>query len=242
MTGNDWFFQDDRSSQRDIISNAVRDRNLGNISFNKAQGGTLVLGGTNNTNGSLSVKDSTNTEKIILDKDGLVIHGGKITIYNDSDVTTLDSKGIVSTANFASGNTVSTSTRTLQSKTLADLASTTLTFSLTRTSRVLLSATIICNMYNLGSTDSIIGAAVYMNVDGANESNFMHTISGPIAYNGGFETISPTATLTFNQIKSLAAGSHTIKLQWQVTFPVALPGTEGVTTSNTSVLYIVLGT
>ena len=82
----------------------------GTMSASLIGGGTLNLGGTNNTSGVLSLKDEGGTEKILMDKDGMVVSDGKITINNPSGSTVLDSYGLNSSVNFWGAGTNGTDT------------------------------------------------------------------------------------------------------------------------------------
>ncbi|OQC44408.1 MAG: hypothetical protein BWX61_00971 [Bacteroidetes bacterium ADurb.Bin035] len=83
-----------------IADAAITNAKIKDLTWDKARGGTATLGGLNNTDGILSVKDASNVEKVVLDKDGILINDGKIVIKNDEDTTFLDSKGLVSSAVF----------------------------------------------------------------------------------------------------------------------------------------------
>lgn len=83
-----------------IADAAITNAKIKDLTWDKAQGGTATLGGLNNTDGILSIRDNANVEKIVLDKDGILINDGKIVIKNDEDTTFLDSKGLVSSAVF----------------------------------------------------------------------------------------------------------------------------------------------
>lgn len=72
----------------------------GDLSFDRAKGGTLKLGGADNTNGIFSLRDEADIEKILMDKDGVIINDGKITIASAKNKTILDSLGLVSTNAF----------------------------------------------------------------------------------------------------------------------------------------------
>lgn len=60
--------------------------------------GSVNVGGSGNGNGVISVKDSSDVEKVLLNNDGITVSGGKVTIKDDSETTTIDSKGIVGSA------------------------------------------------------------------------------------------------------------------------------------------------
>lgn len=79
---------------------AITNAKIVDLTWDKAQGGTAKLGGLNDVDGILSVLDNSGVEKVVLDKDGVLIKSGKLVIQNDSDEISIDSKGIVSNKNF----------------------------------------------------------------------------------------------------------------------------------------------
>ena len=83
-----------------IADAAITNAKIKDLTWDKAQGGTATLGGLNNTDGILSIRDNANVEKIVLDKDGILINDGKIVIKNDDETTFIDGKGVVSSAVF----------------------------------------------------------------------------------------------------------------------------------------------
>src|SRR4051812_25979768 len=83
-----------------VDRNAVTAINLRNFSFNAGTGGTIVLGGVNNQNGLLKVRDSGGTTKVTADNTGITISDGKLTFINSAGGTVLDGSGIVSTVSF----------------------------------------------------------------------------------------------------------------------------------------------
>ena len=59
-----------RIGQRDIEPNAVKNRHIANLSFDKASGGTLVLGGANNVEGLVQLYDANSNLIFQGDKEG----------------------------------------------------------------------------------------------------------------------------------------------------------------------------
>lgn len=66
----------------------------GYIKANRIQGGELILGGVDNTNGLLRVKDATNNDSVILNTDGIAVNNGKIVIADNNGTTILNGNGI----------------------------------------------------------------------------------------------------------------------------------------------------
>jgi len=89
-----------------VISNKLEDGSIGSakissIRFDQIEGGTAILGGSNNKSGVLSVRDEANTEKVLLDKNGITINDGKININSASGNSVIDGNGLT-TSNFPS--------------------------------------------------------------------------------------------------------------------------------------------
>lgn len=130
-----------------FIGKGVNASNIttGNLSFDLAKGGTLKLGGADNVNGIFSLRDDSDIEKILMDKEGISIKDGKITITSASNKTILDSVGLVSTNSFKAdtvycGTETSTTTSILFLTQITDLG---FNLVVTRPTNVLLIANII---------------------------------------------------------------------------------------------------
>jgi hypothetical protein len=75
-----------RIGQRDILparivtrllqDGCVTNAKIANLTWDKAQGGTATLGGLDNGDGILTIKDATNVVRITVDKDGLTFNDG----------------------------------------------------------------------------------------------------------------------------------------------------------------------
>lgn len=86
-----------------IADAAITNAKIKDLTWDKAQGGTATLGGLNNTDGILSVKDASNVEKVVLDKDGILINDGKIVIKNNQEVTMIEGGNIIGANVFRTG-------------------------------------------------------------------------------------------------------------------------------------------
>lgn len=229
-----WFFQNDRSGQRDVASNSLTDRNIRNLSFDKAQGGTLTLGGANNQNGQFALKNSAGSNVITMDNTGMTVTNGTITIKDTNNTTILDATGLVSAANFPNGSYEANSTISTTSTSYVDVSGSSLTFTLVRSTKVLISFS--CDVYYGGSTaGNRYGAQVGVNVDGSLNA-YNPSISMSWGITGATFSIDNVGTLSFAKIYTLAAGSHTIKLQWKST------STDNVNMLERNLYYIILGT
>lgn len=88
------------SNSAQLANAVVTNAKINTVSFDKATGGTLTLGGSGNVSGVFSLKDSTGAEKIAMDNAGMTINSGKITIKDATETSIIDSTGLISTANF----------------------------------------------------------------------------------------------------------------------------------------------
>jgi len=169
--------------------------------------GTLAAGALIAGNGvyvdkdGIVINDGT-SDVVWLNKTGLTINGGKVTIKDDSGVTTLDSKGVVSTANFFSGGTTASSLNQIIGSGSTDITGSSFTISPIRSTTYMFIATANCSITeSAGNTGN---GYVYIDIDGV-EYYVNRTIwaSGQNAITGG---------ACFVLYNSLSAGSHTIKL------------------------------
>ena len=78
----------------------------GTMSASLIGGGTLNLGGTNNQSGVFSLKDEGGTEKITMDKTGMTVNDGKITIKDSAGSSIIDSTGLNSLTTFGNSSSV----------------------------------------------------------------------------------------------------------------------------------------
>jgi len=220
-----------------LADGSVTSAKISSISWDKGYGGTLTLGGASNVSGVLSVKDASAVEKVRLDNTGITVNTGKITIKDDADTTMIDSKGLVSTANFDSGSVENTGQRDITSTTMVDVPYTSITTSsFPRTVKVLVIMNVRASLY-LPDTDEIQWGEVVLNVDGTNKFStiFDQTIQDTRMYTSSvFSFDSRDYSLTGAGILSLGSGTHTFKIQAKV-------GGQTLRILSTSVIYVVLG-
>lgn len=186
---------------------SITNAKIDSIQWDKAQGGTLILGGTNNTSGVFSLQDEGGTEKISMDKDGMTINDGNLTLKDSGGTTIVDAGGLVSAANFGVQTTIITGTTTQWAENgYIPVPGGTITLSRTRTTVYLIGLTANCRNTSAGIGDSVL---------------FDFTIGGgtvgPAILQAGH--VGTTSTVT-NQaasgsfIVSLAAGTSNLILQW----------------------------
>lgn len=153
----------DIDNDRNIITNTK----FKNISFSKAQGGTAILGGEDDGDGVLqiknaagsvivqgdsegiSVKNTAGSTIVQLDSDGITVNDGKITVANSSGSTVLDAGGLVSTNNFVTTTNIVQSTQTTTSTSYIPLTNGTLPSIVLARSAVLL-VYVSYDAYNVG--------------------------------------------------------------------------------------------
>lgn len=229
-------YEFDSLNERSSISGVK----LRNFSFNAGTGGTIQLGGTNNQNGLLTVLDASGSTIVTINNSGITVEGGDVTIKNTGGTTILDGSGLT-TANFVSASTVSlNNTRTTSSDTFVDVDNTTLSVPLTKSAKVLFMAYgDFANYVGDGETCSEyvalnIGGTLFPDsTNGFGNVFFLDDLSGD-------DVTNCLATWHGHYLASLAAGTHTAKLQFRQ------QGTHGTTevdagVSNTGLTYVILG-
>ena len=197
----------------------------GSVISDSAITGDITVGGVNNGSGEIHVLDNTDVERITMNKDGVTINNGKLTIKDANDSTIIDANGL-STANFPAGYVTDVNSQNTSSTSLVDVTNMSLTFTLAKSCRVL----IFASLTGGASSNSGYMVQAIINLDGAQRGGSIilpgHEWGGGIVFMTG-------ATQT---IESLTSGSHTIKLQFLTT------GGTGYISSNTKILgYLVLG-
>lgn len=199
--------------------NAVSLTKIRNFSFSAGTGGTIVLGGTNNGNGLMLVKDAGGTTRVRVDNAGIVINNGNIIISNTAGGTVVDSAGIVSTVNFPnayvfSNTPVSTTSTSYTAVSGASLSP----FVLNRTANVLVFCSVfgyLKHYYLTGDAMTVQGSS---SVDGQVFSVPLqeHTDVLTINFAGSsFSTRFSSDTASIQVISSLSAGTHTLSLNYK---------------------------
>jgi hypothetical protein len=198
---------------------------------------SITCGGS--ANGIVYVKDSSGNTKVQLDNNGITVNTGKIIVKNDSDTNIIDSKGLVSTANFLSANVNATPDAEYSSGTYTDITDATLSFSTPRNNTNVLFLMTILTTTVQTDTGLDMAARVFYNM------KLDSTILAPEIYYDSFHVEATGIQeneypFTFNHsvIKTVGtAGSHTVKLQYKQ---------EGVTNAHSHVIawglsYVILG-
>lgn len=144
---------DDFNKNSTILNSPKRSHTITNlpkaISFDKLQGGTLILGGDNNVNGDLAIENAAGQVVVNIDTTGIAIKNGNIVIFNDSGQVSFDGSGIRSTANFASNQVTGNPVQTTTNTTYTDVTGSSFTISVTKqTVKVLFNITTAIGMSN----------------------------------------------------------------------------------------------
>lgn len=229
-----------RTNQRTISSNGIRNYNIENFTFDKGQGGTLTLGGMNNTNGSLSVKDSSGNTIITLDNTGETINNGKLTIKDNTGTTIIDGTGLVSSSNFST-NSLDVSDQSgsvFTNSSFSDVVSVPSSLSLTL-SRV----TYVAFFYNIQIAVAQVNNVLDMSArvifqvyeDGLVGPQILLDSSFIVASGARENVIRKTYAASF--VKLITNGTHTIKLQSQL----SSGSNAQYTYYGGSLFYLVLG-
>lgn len=214
---------------------AIHNVHINNFSFSQGTGGTLVLGGTTNGNGIFNLRNSAGSNVVTMDNTGLTVEEGSITVKSSAGSTVLDSRGVVSLANFEFGGTSLSAEVTTTGTTYADLDGMSLTTSnFSGTRNVLILFTAQHNTYAETAGDVFTGDVNYiMDIDGTDETSMFMTKN---ASRGNQDRFS---THTMHLVKSLGTGTHTIKTQWRIAN--VSEGTPKASTFRRSLTYLSLG-
>jgi len=95
----DSLFEDGSVISNKLEDGSVDSAKIKSIRFDQIEGGTAILGGSENKSGILSLKNEQNIETVKLDKSGM-------TIKDENGQTVIDSTGLVSTSTFPNFNKI----------------------------------------------------------------------------------------------------------------------------------------
>lgn len=181
----------------------------GYMEFTRARGGSLILGGADNTNGTFSLRDASDVERISMDKDGMTVYNGKITIKDATNTAILDGTGLVSGNNFEIGIVTASGSFNTTSASSVDITDATLTTTnFSRSKRVLILAHVQTKIEAAAGGDYGGDTYCYINVDGNNYQSIIH---GGDSTGGDENGIGGISCANFKLV-SLGTGTHTIKL------------------------------
>lgn len=209
---------------------AIGTANIGTLSFNEISGGTATLGGTLNGDGVLSVRNAGGTEVVRADKDGIVVTA-------NNGTTIIDGTGLVSTANFISNYVAQNSDQTTTSTSYTDLSGLSTTFTTTRTTNILIGATLAAYIENTDPGN--IGVVNFKFVLDGVDIGPVLLLSGPGL---GLPSQRQTVSASFLQA-AVSSGSHTLKIQWKMNSGSDLAKVYGGggSTNQNLLYYVILG-
>ena len=230
------FIQDASINNAKIGTAAIGTANIGTLTFNEISGGTATFGGTANGNGLVEVLNQAGGTVVKIDKDGITVTNGSISLKNSAGTTIMDSTGLISAANFAANGTLNSSSRSFTSGSFTDVPNTSINIIVPRATQVLIGAIARAKMEGLTGTDIDI-MTTYMNIGGTVIQPGMQIRDTRLETPSIFSTDSRTYSLAFSSIENISAGTTTVKLQ--VTYSPTSDGNGDI--SYTSVYYVVLG-
>lgn len=237
-------FAFDYQNEAGIISSAkIRNASIGTaqisrIDFNIIEGGTATLGGSANGDGVLLVNNSSGSNVVTIDNQGVTVTDGSISIKNSGGTTVLDSTGLNSLNNFESGGATGQA-GTLTSTSYTQWPGLTVTTSnFTRSRNVLMFCGMSFAVDSVGGTAANGFANMVFNVDNsipAGLSTFSRQFQRQVAYTDGVQM----QYSMFYHYMSMGTGTHTIQVMAQCD----IGGLNIVNTNGAARLtYVVLGT
>ncbi len=183
----------------------------------------------------ISILSDDEDDIVRINSSGITVNDGKIIVKDETNETILDSKGLISTANFNFNQSSSSTTFSTSSTTFIDVGFS-INITLPRTANVLIGI-------------NIPGARANITVGGAEGGVFFRLLLdsaqiGPTLMNTSNSTTSSSqAMLASTFIQKISAGSHVIRPQWKVRAnnngfidPI---GEDNI---SISIFYVVLGT
>lgn len=208
---------------------AITNAKIDSLEWGKARGGTAILGGLDDVNGEMSIHDEDDIEKILLNKDGIAIKGGKLTIENEDDELMLDASGIRSTTNFFQSETSNGALNQWLSSD-ADITGSDISFDLARDTLVLILFSASVRVNNSAGNSCNFQVGLYLDSVGKEALDYQMVLNGDtrLQSSSGFYL----ATLP-------QGSSYALKLRGTLT---NVSGTPAVLVYRFRLTYITLGT
>jgi len=210
----------------------------GSIISGSVISGEIYLGGANNGDGLLVVRDALDNDIVILDKDGITINNGKIELNTSGSTTIIDSLGLISGSNFPFAQITSSDTGDNNDTTnYADVTDMTVDVTVARTQQILVMARFAGGEIEGTLTTVPYAQAVFRLVAGSTQLGNTVSISS-IIHDSGTSVSYALGEASINQIVTLPAGTTTIKLQ----FKSSISGqTVRVVPSRCELIYFKMG-
>lgn len=198
------------------------------LNWDKGAGGTLRLGGENDTDGSIKVYDAFNEEKVSIDKEGIEIYDGNFTMYDKNGNIIIDDEGIVSSTNFLNAVTSYGTTTTINSTSYVDLTNSSRTITTTRDTMCIFSLVFPASLNeSVGNTGNTV---TFIDIDGVKVNSAAVFI---------FSGNNSRQTYGITYFKILGAGTHTAKVSSRFE---TMTGSPTMTISEYTFSHILLGT
>jgi len=215
------FIQDASINNAKIGTAAIGTANIGTLTFNEISGGTATFGGTTNGNGLVEVLNEAGGTVVQLNKDGLQITNGSISVQNSSGSTSFDQLGVVSEQNFftSTAEVISSGTQETSSYSFVDIVGGSMSFTTSRTRLLNVDCQLGFWVYSgvtYGTTEYRGLCQHTFYIDGTLSSYAPVIETGYFGVGSGAERALGAYGLSyvkFGQVLSLSAGTHTLKLQ-----------------------------
>ena len=161
-----------------------------------------------------------------------------VTIKDSLGTTVIDGVGISSSTQFAFGEYSDTAAQSTNSTSFVDIPSFTISFTLARAARVYVYMTINLQNSGAGSTNAYSGAQMVL--DGAQVGSGL-VATGHWYLSGGVPIVYLSEIVGTSTIQSLAAGSHTLKGQFNTSNATYATSISSGSAAIKNIGYIVLG-
>lgn len=213
---------------------AVTNSQLGNFSFGKGVGGTIVLGGSGNGSGQLIVNDSSGSTRVQINNTGIYVTDGSLTFLNSTGGTVLDSSGLVSLTSFSAASLQGSGEGTITGTAYTDVSPMAMTVVPLRNQKILLFACVTGKNDDKGNGYFAQARVFQTNpVGGTYEAGNAMYISGRY-----YENTPGYASAATQEIFQVEAGTNVFKLQARTSNAAA---TTMVDLGNTIMGYVLLG-
>jgi hypothetical protein len=218
-----------------IADAAITNAKIKDLTWDKARGGSAILGGADNVDGILSVRDALDVEKVVIDKDGILINDGKIIIKNGDNESIIDSVGIISNNVFPVNSMTENNIVYITTSDNTTIG-TSISIELTRSINTLVTLSTINGTDQINNLLDLSGRTimeVYSDVD--------NVIAG--LYYDSFLTVATgvreniiAKTYNYSKIVTLSAGTHNIVLRARMDSGVN--ARTGISSSNLSIILL----
>ena len=201
-----------------LVGEGINASNItaGQMSFDRAQGGTLVLGGQNNQNGIFSLRNDSDKEKILMDKDGMTITEGNIVIKDKANKTIIDSDGLISNTNFFSEYRSGNPNTAFTSTSYAVATGSGINFILKRSAKVLFLFSVTSSVGRVDVGQDMSGTVYYAAHRDGIELSPVLRIDADFNNTTTIKENVNSKTYSGSIIQNIVKGSHYVDLRYRV--------------------------